>query len=388
MPSPTPLKAQLRGLIVDVLYPVNANRLHLVCERFGLAPGTRDEAFSSKRSYVESRLEMLPHDKVLEIAKRVVEEYPDDRLLAAIEQNKKSGGLISPVTRKHLMDALGEFALAGEDHSVVEMMRDHWPDIGTAASVGTNWSLEDDIVQHYLRNDDWSTTDMLKQLGFMNCSQTKVFAFLEDVVAPIRRTEGEQTRIVQKLNPVLGRDGYVLAPAGKMSGYPVYNVKETTPTGSQPADDRIATVLASYDAEGVTDAWTKALARRDKDPAGAITAAKSLVESICKHIIEGGGDTYNEKTGDLPGLYNQAAKHLNLSASQHDEEVYKRILGNIQSVVQQLAEIRNKVGDAHGKGRKAVKPKPRHAELAVNLAGSMSLFLISTWTERNTGSKN
>jgi hypothetical protein len=62
------------------------------------------------------------------------------------------------------------------------------------------------------------------------------------------------------------------------------------------------------------------------------------------------------------------------------------ILGNIHSVVRHLAEIRNKVGNAHGKGRKAVKPKPRHAELAVNLAGTMALFLISTWTERrNSG---
>jgi Abortive infection C-terminus len=37
---------------------------------------------------------------------------------------------------------------------------------------------------------------------------------------------------------------------------------------------------------------------------------------------------------------------------------------------------------AHGKGRLPVKPKARHAELAVNLAGTMAMFLISTWVER------
>src|SRR5580700_10308227 len=31
--------------------------------------------------------------------------------------------------------------------------------------------------------------------------------------------------------------------------------------------------------------------------------------------------------------------------------------------------IRNTIGDAHGQGRLAIKPKPRHAELVVNLAG-------------------
>jgi hypothetical protein len=29
-----------------------------------------------------------------------------------------------------------------------------------------------------------------------------------------------------------------------------------------------------------------------------------------------------------------------------------------------------------------VKPKPRHAELAVNLAGTMASFLVATWREQ------
>jgi hypothetical protein len=30
-----------------------------------------------------------------------------------------------------------------------------------------------------------------------------------------------------------------------------------------------------------------------------------------------------------------------------------------------------------------VKPKARHAELAVNLAGTMAAFLVATWKERS-----
>jgi hypothetical protein len=29
-----------------------------------------------------------------------------------------------------------------------------------------------------------------------------------------------------------------------------------------------------------------------------------------------------------------------------------------------------------------VKPKPRHAELAVNLAGAMAAFMVATWQEK------
>jgi hypothetical protein len=40
------------------------------------------------------------------------------------------------------------------------------------------------------------------------------------------------------------------------------------------------------------------------------------------------------------------------------------------------------INDAHGQGKLAIKPKARHAELVVNLAGAMASFLVSTWDER------
>jgi hypothetical protein len=85
---------------------------------------------------------------------------------------------------------------------------------------------------------------------------------------------------------------------------------------------------------------------------------------------------------DPAKLWGLAAEKLNLAPHQQQEQVFKAILGNCQSVVNYLATIRNRVGDAHGQGRRPVKPKPRHAELAVNLAGTMAAFLVSTWQER------
>lgn len=151
--------------------------------------------------------------------------------------------------------------------------------------------------------------------------------------------------------------------------------------GSQPADELISNALISFDEDGVHAIWKKALNRRRSDPEGAITAAKALLESICKHIIDEAGKSYGE-SDDLPKLYNSAAECLNLAPSQHVEKVFKSILGNCQSVVSNLAAIRNKLGDSHGQGRRPVKPKARHAELAVNLAGSIAVFLVSTWGDR------
>lgn len=126
--------------------------------------------------------------------------------------------------------------------------------------------------------------------------------------------------------------------------------------------------------------------RRSTDPEGAITAARTLLESTCKHLLDELYVAYADDA-DPSKLWAQCAERLNLGPNQHAEPVFKAILGNCQSIVNNLAAIRNRVGDAHGKGKRAVRPKPRHAELAVNLAGSMAAFLVGTWTEHRNKSR-
>lgn len=44
--------------------------------------------------------------------------------------------------------------------------------------------------------------------------------------------------------------------------------------------------------------------------------------------------------------------------------------------------MRNKYGDSHGKSPiKSYKPKERHSELAINLAGALALFIYKTYKE-------
>jgi hypothetical protein len=259
----------------------------------------------------------------------------------------------------------------------------HWPEIDQIASFRKAFeTLADDIDRHAVRNDDWTNAETLARVGFLTCSQAKLFAFLGDVLHPVRRDAAEQENIVRQLNPILRRDGYYLRPDGHVSGYPVFSVVETTAIGVQPADDLISDVLISFDECGVHHAWRKALDRRVSDPEGAITAARTLLETVCKQVIDGAGKSYGEND-DLPKLCNAAAELLNLAPTQHSEKVFKSILGNCQSIVGNLAGLRNKLGDSHGQGKRHVKPQARHAELAVNLAGSMAMFLVSTWNARN-----
>jgi hypothetical protein len=102
--------------------------------------------------------------------------------------------------------------------------------------------------------------------------------------------------------------------------------------------------------------------------------------------LEEVGGSYGDRD-DLPKLYNEAAKHLNLAPSQHSEEVLRAILGNCQSVVNNLGTLRNKIGDAHGQGRRPIRPGVRHAALAVNLAGAVATFLVETFADCVHGKK-
>src|SRR5690554_2307825 len=53
-----------------------------------------------------------------------------------------------------------------------------------------------------------------------------------------------------------------------------------------PSDMAVTENLERYDSDYIHAAWQKVLSRRVSDPEGAITMAKTLVESVCKHIIE------------------------------------------------------------------------------------------------------
>lgn len=147
---------------------------------------------------------------------------------------------------------------------------------------------------------------------------------------------------------------------------------------TSPADEAISSALIRFDKDVVHRRWTDALERRGTDPEGAITLARTLLEDVIKWLLSKQEIPYDDKA-DLPALYRLIASALKLAPDAYTEEVFKRILGSCQSVVEALGTLRNKLSDAHSSGPLRAKPHARHAELAVNLAGTMSTFLIATW---------
>lgn len=151
-----------------------------------------------------------------------------------------------------------------------------------------------------------------------------------------------------------------------------------------PLNGVVSASFKNLDGSSLALEWKKALERVSQDPQGSITMARTLLESTCKYILDDAQVCF-EDSWDLPKLYGETARLLNLSPSQHVEKIFKQILGSCQAVVEGLGSLRSRLGDAHGKGKNPVRPSARHAELAVNLSGSLSTYLLATWAEREQG---
>lgn len=152
--------------------------------------------------------------------------------------------------------------------------------------------------------------------------------------------------------------------------------------GEAPGDAVVSDTLQTFDPDGVYAVWSKALARRTTDPEGAITVARSLLETVIKRILDDLSVAYVDKD-DLPKLYGKAATALHLAPNQHTAEPIKAILGGAMSLVNGIGTLRNRMSDSHGRaGPLPVRPSPRHASLAVNTSGAMATFLVETYLER------
>lgn len=330
-----------------------------------------------------SRLHDLPTEAVLKVGRAVQADYQQHALglaVAAIEDANLPK--ITNLTRRRLLDYLDGVKLEGS-LELLEFLEPVYRlnDKPSSYAGSKPRTLAEDVWQHCVNNFDWDNAELLKRLGFMECQQREIFHLLERVVDREIRDEDAQTQITRDLNKILNRDGYALVVSGTISGTNVYKVGRAGQPGATPADDEISELMGRFDEAGIYALWQKALQRRHTDPDGAITIARTFLERTCKHVLDEKGITYDD-AADLPKLWGLCAGELNLAPSQHTIDVFKRILGSAQSVVEALGTLRNRIGDSHGQRGRPVKPKPRHAQLAVNLAGSMATFVLATWEEQ------
>lgn len=379
---PAALLNDLRQALATEISNYSANDVPALCKALGLEPGDTEESFRGKHKYAERRLLDGSAAHLVEVATRLLERkdsYAVSEAKSKIEEYGSPG--LSELTRRRIIAIFTDRPITSE-LEYMEFLSRVWP-LNDMPSVFVNaqstQTFHDDLFQAIVRNDDWTNREILEAAGILHCSQRQFFRFLEEVTSPMAQNADGQEWLANAINEHIRHDGFRLVIVRRMSGSPVYQVRSSA-IGS-PADNEISKALEAYDTDTIHARWTEALDRRDTNPEGAITLARTLLEDVCKWIIIEAGEEYEEKD-DLPVLYKKLAKILKLAPDDHTETVFRQILGSCQSVVESLGSLRNKISDAHSRGPKRVKPAPRHAQLAVNLSGAMATFLVATWNAR------
>jgi len=121
------------------------------------------------------------------------------------------------------------------------------------------------------------------------------------------------------------------------------------------------------------------------DPDLAIGTAKELVETCCKTILADRKIPISS-TDDIPKLTKATFKALNLVPEDVHEatrgaDVIKRLLSNLGTIGNGIAELRGLYGTGHGKEASAGGLKSRHARLAVGAAATLVTFLFDSHKE-------
>ncbi|GAF15006.1 abortive phage resistance protein [Bacillus sp. JCM 19046] len=113
------------------------------------------------------------------------------------------------------------------------------------------------------------------------------------------------------------------------------------------------------------------------DYSGAVTSAKTLVEGVCKEILNKFLDYNSNKKTDLPILFTKVREKLNLNPKDPKlDNSLKDVLTGLIKIVNGISEIRNKPGDSHIPRYKIDR---HHALLVVNSAKTVSVFLFNSF---------
>ena len=120
----------------------------------------------------------------------------------------------------------------------------------------------------------------------------------------------------------------------------------------------------------------------DSDPRLAIGTAKELVETVCKTILTDRKVRFDPKS-ELMDLVKLTRAELNLvpdsiSDSAKAADTIRKLLSNLATITQSLAELRNSYGTGHGHDGRHKGLSPRHARLAAGSACVLAKFLFET----------
>ncbi len=241
-----------------------------------------------------------------------------------------------------------------------------------------------DIWQHRINNYDWEDDWVFydQRFNLLGTDDEIFLRFLCESLHPVVRSDSREVeRLRQAFNECLRKDGYEIVERTKISSRPVFAARRLMPIGKK-AIESVKETFNSADTTYVLQQITRMETAIDSDPVLAIGTAKELIETCCKTILRERGAEI-QGSPDLPKLVKQTTRVLSLTPDDIPDEAkaaktIRRLLSNLATITQGIAELRNYYGTGHGKVATTKGLQPRHAKLAVGASSTLAVFLLET----------
>ena len=296
--------------------------------------------------------------------------------------------MLSEITRRDIVDVL---TLSGIEYNgrlgEVEFLMRLYDLQKLPSGDGRFADAAGDINQHRWNNHDWEDGWVFSDSRFnlLHGPEKSFLDFLAMMIHPaVRSKPAEVDQIVKLLNPLLNREGWELAVASTIAGRPVYSARTLTGKIS-PALNAAKGMAVRVDAAYIHQQIQRIEQAVEKDPEQAIGTAKELVETVAKTIFLDHGLRVPVED-DFPKLIRAALKQLKLVPDDIPDQAYaadiiRKLLHNLATISNGLAELRNGYGTGHGKDARARGLRARHARLAVGAAATLAVFMQETSEE-------
>jgi len=229
------------------------------------------------------------------------------------------------------------------------------------------------LVEQYYHSVNWADWRDVKKV-------LQVFESILHTAEKVIQSSGPDAEFSKRLKTdvenmlyYLGKDGFQYVDGRLVSG------------AGTPSLDAIKEHAAEFDAKHLAEQIHRIEQSIESDPALAIGTAKELIETCCKTILAERGKPV-AGTPDIPTLTKETLKELKLvpddvPESARGSDVIKRLLQNLGTIGNGLAELRGLYGTGHGKHGQTSGLNARHAKLAVGAAATLTTFLFETHKE-------
>lgn len=295
---------------------------------------------------------------------------------------------ISEVTRRNISDALVLNKVNWSGRFEEQQFLARLYNLSEMPSTDLRYdNAADDIWKHRVVNDD-GTNDWIfydSRFNLINAPDEEFIRFLCEMLHPVVQPQAnEVNRIRNILNEHLVKDGWEIREQMQISERPVFAAFRCLWSDVHTTESA-KVVSQAMDAEYVSRQITRMQSALKPEPDVAIGTAKEFVETICKTILRERDIPY-DPSEKMPRLVKQVAAVLELipqgiAGEAKATETVKRLLSNLSSVSDGLAELRNLHGTGHGKEADAKGLELRHARLAVGSATALAVFLLEAHME-------